>query len=248
MDARATKEGRCHLSSGLLCIWCSNILAHFTHRPPLANSALLPRAIASAYKLSTFPSNKPTASALLNCYLARSSIYIRSSWLRAGWSRSNRSTGLRWLVVSWAVLTFSWHQRKSLKVRKVIVMESRYVSTVNTWLKRWLLIFIGRLLALAIKVVHAFLSFHCNCKSFEISYDQQAGIINGYCLCSYSKKMIHWEGHEKSTLYLRFVIKASSPVQTLLISQASNLNRDYEQALTLALAVRLIVLKSKSFR
>lgn len=44
-------------------------LAHFTHRPPLANSALLPRAIASASKLSTFPSNKPTASALLNCYL-----------------------------------------------------------------------------------------------------------------------------------------------------------------------------------
>ena len=42
--------------------------------------------------------------------------------------------------------------------------------------------------------------------------------------------MIYWEGHEKYTLYLRFVIKASSPVQTLLISQASNLNRDYEQA------------------
>jgi len=60
--------------------------------------------------------------------------------------------------------------------------------------------------------------------------------------------MIYWEGHEKSTLYLRFVIKASSPVQTLLISQASNLNRDYEQALILALPVRLIVLKSKSFR
>lgn len=33
-----------------------------------------------------------------------------------------------------------------------------------------------------------------------------------------------------------------------LISQASNLNRNYEQALTLALPVRLIVLKSKSFR
>lgn len=75
------------------------------------------------------------------------------------------------------------------------------------------LIFIGRLLALAIKVVHAFLSFHCNCKSFEISYDQQAGIINGYCLCSYSKKMIHWEGHEKSTSYLRFVSKASKPLR-----------------------------------
>lgn len=60
--------------------------------------------------------------------------------------------------------------------------------------------------------------------------------------------MIYWEGHEKSTSYLRFVIKASSLVQTLLISQASNLNRDYEQALTLALRVRLIVLKSKSFR
>ena len=45
-----------------------------------------------------------------------------------------------------------------------------------------------------------------------------------------AKKLIYWEGHEKYTLYLRFVIKASSPVQTLLISQASNLNRDYEQA------------------
>ena len=56
-------------------------------------------------------------------------------------------------------------------------------------------------------------------------------------------------GGFSSQLYksLRFVVKASSPVQALLISQASNLNRDYEQALILALPVRLVVLKSKSF-
>lgn len=80
--------------------------------------------------------------------------------------------------------------------------------------------------------------------------------------------MIHWEGHEKSTSYLRiynlntshlcafFISRLKQEPQWLqqeeshltLISQASYLNRDYEQALTLALAVRLIVLKSKSFR
>lgn len=61
--------------------------------------------------------------------------------------------------------------------------------------------------------------------------------------------MIYWEGHEKYTLYLRFVIKASSPVQTLLISQASNLNRDYEQTnrLSLTPSIDCSSVKSKSF-
>lgn len=41
------------------------------------------------------------------------------------------------------------------------------------------------------------------------------GSLNGSFLCSYIIKMIHWEGHEKSTSYLHFVIKASSLLRTL---------------------------------